>query len=227
MIISDYTKFRKKLFLKDPETTELGQKIVNESIKMIDEIGFLNFNFKKLASRIDSTEASLYRYFENKHKLLFYLINWYWSWVKYNIDFKTANIRSPRNKIKMVIKVICNSIIDDPATEHIDEAILSRIVMVESTKAFTSKNVAKDYDDGLFDAYHEVVGKIAEIILLLNPNYAKPKALSISIIKTAHDQLFFSLYLPEITDLQATETETSQIEDFLEEIIFSAIKKEK
>jgi AcrR family transcriptional regulator len=225
MIISDYTKFGKKLFLKDPETTELGQKIVNESIKLIDEIGFLDFNFKKLASRIDSTEASLYRYFENKHKLLFYLINWYWSWVKYNIDFKTSNIRSPRNKLKMIIKVICNSVIDDPTTEHIDEAILSRIVIVESTKAFTSKKVAEDYHNGLFDAYKGVIGKISETILLLNPNYSSPKALSITLIKTAHDHLFFSSYLPEITDLQLSETVTTEIEDFLENLIFSAIKK--
>jgi AcrR family transcriptional regulator len=93
MIISPIAKTKKKLFLKDPETTDLGKRIIENSIKLIDELGFDSFNFKKLASSIDSTEASIYRYFENKNKLLFYLISWYWSWVKYNIDYKTHTLK--------------------------------------------------------------------------------------------------------------------------------------
>ena len=59
-----------KIFVKDPETSVLGKKIIEHSILLIDEIGFDNFTFKKLGDRIGSNESSLYRYFENKHKLL-------------------------------------------------------------------------------------------------------------------------------------------------------------
>ncbi|MDH5608082.1 MAG: TetR/AcrR family transcriptional regulator, partial [Cyclobacteriaceae bacterium] len=41
---------------------------------MIAQIGFERFNFKKLSTTINSTEASVYRYFKNKHQLLDYLI---------------------------------------------------------------------------------------------------------------------------------------------------------
>jgi len=65
------------LFLKDPQTTELGKKIIRESIQLIKELGFESFTFRKLSVRIESTEASIYRYFENKHRLLVYLVTWY------------------------------------------------------------------------------------------------------------------------------------------------------
>ena len=51
------------LFVKDPETSDLGRKIIQESIVLIDEIGFENFTFKKLGERIGSNESSICRYF--------------------------------------------------------------------------------------------------------------------------------------------------------------------
>jgi len=50
------------IFLKNPETSDLGEKILSGSVEMIFEIGFEQFNFKKLAKKIGSTEASVYRY---------------------------------------------------------------------------------------------------------------------------------------------------------------------
>ena len=58
------------IYLKDPESSELGRKIINHSIALIDELGFEQFTFKKLGVRIASNESSIYRYFENKHMLL-------------------------------------------------------------------------------------------------------------------------------------------------------------
>ena len=68
-----------KLYVKNPETSELGKKIIEQSILLIDEIGFENFTFKKLGEKINSNESSIYRYFESKHKLLLYLSSWYFS----------------------------------------------------------------------------------------------------------------------------------------------------
>ena len=50
------------LFVRDPQETELGRKIIHHGIKLIDELGIEGFNFKRLAEAIDSTEASVYRY---------------------------------------------------------------------------------------------------------------------------------------------------------------------
>ncbi len=69
-------KLNEKLFLRDPQQTKLGRKLIQQSIILIDELGFERYTFKKLAERIQSTEASVYRYFENKHKLMLYLFSW-------------------------------------------------------------------------------------------------------------------------------------------------------
>ena len=87
-------KVNEKLYLKDPESSGLGKKIVEYSIQMINEIGFERFTFKKLGHQIGSNESSIYRYFENKHKLLVYLTSWYWGWMEYQLVFATHSIKS-------------------------------------------------------------------------------------------------------------------------------------
>ena len=77
------------LYIRDPQESELGKKIIQFSIVLIEDIGFEAFTFKKLAQKINSTEASVYRYFENKHILLIYLVSWYWEWLSYLIEIKT------------------------------------------------------------------------------------------------------------------------------------------
>ena len=62
--------------LRNPQGTQLGQRIIEGSIFLIDELGFEQFTFKKLAQSVGTTEASVYRYFASKQKLLLYLINW-------------------------------------------------------------------------------------------------------------------------------------------------------
>ena len=88
-----------KLYVKNPETSELGKKIIEHSIILIDEIGFDYFTFKKLGERIGSNESSIYRYFESKHKLLLYLSSWYWAWIEYRLVFETNNIINPKEKL--------------------------------------------------------------------------------------------------------------------------------
>ncbi|MFT5777237.1 MAG: AcrR family transcriptional regulator, partial [Crocinitomicaceae bacterium] len=59
-----------ELFVRNPDSTELGRKIITNSISLINELGFELFTFKKLGERIGSPESSIYRYFESKHTLL-------------------------------------------------------------------------------------------------------------------------------------------------------------
>ncbi|GIW21951.1 MAG: TetR family transcriptional regulator [Candidatus Sericytochromatia bacterium] len=225
MIISEFAKENKTLYLKDPESTKLGKRILSHSIILIDKYGFENFNFKKLAVAINSTEASIYRYFENKYKLLFYLISWYWSWIKSNIENRILNINDSIEKLKIVIHVIANSGIDDPKTPYINEGILSKIVIAEGIKSYITKNVEKDYKEGLFFAYKKLCELIASIILEVNPEYKYPKALTITLIRAAHKQLFFAEHLPDFTDIKINEDNVTELENFLNELIFSLLKK--
>ena len=95
------------LFLRDPQDTDLGRKIIQYSILLIDELGLESFNFKKLAQKINSTEASIYRYFDNKHTLLVYLTSWYWEWVHYLIEINLMNISDPKQRLKITNRKHC------------------------------------------------------------------------------------------------------------------------
>ncbi len=92
-----------KIYIKDPETSDLGKRIIEHSILLIDEIGFESFTFKKLGSKISSNESSIYRYFESKHKLLLYLTSWYWAWLEYQLVIETFSISNKQEKLEKAI----------------------------------------------------------------------------------------------------------------------------
>lgn len=212
-----------KLYLRDPEQTELGRRIVDFSIKLIDELGFEKFTFKKLATAISSTEASIYRYFENKHKLLLYLVAWYWSWLEYMIDYETHNIKDPKERLKLAIRVLANASTYDPQFSHIDEVALHRIVVSESPKAYLTKEVDGENEEGLFQQYKALVLRISGIILEFRPQYPYPKALVSTAIEASGRQIFFSQHLPILTEIKATDTNSEEIAKYLEHLIFTAL----
>ena len=130
-----------KVFLKDPDSSEIGRKIVNNSILLIDEIGFEEFTFKKLSQEIGSPESSIYRYFENKHLVLFYLITWYWSMLEYLLVFGTDNIELPKERLSKAIELVTESIKQNGGFPYMDEIVLNRIVIAESSKLYHTKEV--------------------------------------------------------------------------------------
>ncbi|PZO33843.1 MAG: TetR family transcriptional regulator [Flavobacteriaceae bacterium] len=189
-----------KIYLKDPQTSKLGRKIVQESIKLIDEVGFDNFTFKKLGERIGSNESSLYRYFENKHKLLVYLSSWYWSWMEYRIVFATANISDPSEKLRQAITLVTEQIKDDTSTDYIDESVLNRIIIAEFTKTFLTKEVDEENKEGFFLIYKQVINRIVAMIIDLNPDFPYPKSLASSIVEGSLHQHFIKDHFKTITD---------------------------
>lgn len=127
------------LYLKEPQDSKLGRKIIQYSIILIDEYGFESFTFKKLAEKINSTEASIYRYFENKHLLLIFLVNWYWEWVSYLITINTMNVEDPRRKLRIIIHSFVSAPKDNPGVEYVNESKLHNIVISEGGKPITPK----------------------------------------------------------------------------------------
>ena len=107
------------IYLKDPASSDLGKKIIQGSIELIYEIGFEAFTFRKLAKAISSTEASVYRYFENKHKLLVYLTSWYWSWLEYRLVFSIANVENPIVRLERAIIIVTKQVEEDGNFAHI------------------------------------------------------------------------------------------------------------
>ncbi|HET6245336.1 MAG: TetR/AcrR family transcriptional regulator [Bacteroidetes bacterium] len=217
-------KLNEKLYLRNPEDSELGRKIIGKSIHLIEEIGFEEFTFKKAAKEINSTEASIYRYFENKHKLLVYLISWYYAWIDYLIDYQTNNIVFAEERLKIIIRIISESYKEDPAISHIDESLLHKIVVAESAKAYLTKLVDKENKAGFFSSYKILNKKIGSVIQEVNTNYPYPNSLASTIIETAHEQLFFGQHLPSLSDIKAEKNQSQNIADFLEHLVFSVLK---
>lgn len=219
-------KVNERVYLKDPESTELGKKIIQESIHLINEIGFECFTFKKLAKSISSTEASVYRYFENKHKLLIYLVSWYWNWMEYKLIFAITNIASPEERLKIAIGKLCQPVAFDDTWMHIDEVALHNIVVAESAKAYLTKEVDTDNKEGFFADYKRLCTIVSNIILEINPNYEYPTALTSTLIETVHEQKYFARHLPTLTELSKSGKGqlTENLIQYLTEMVFRTIQ---
>ena len=160
-----------KIYIKDPETSDLGKRIVENSILLINEIGFESFTFKKLGTQIGSNESSIYRYFESKHKLLQYLSSWYWAWLEYQLVLETFSIANTQEKLEKAIKVITRTVEEDSNFSHINETILYKIIVNESSKSFLTKEVDSENKEGYFEIYKRVITRISEMILAVNKDY--------------------------------------------------------
>jgi AcrR family transcriptional regulator len=188
------------IYVKDPETSELGKKILKESILLINEIGFEEFTFKKLGIKIGSNESSIYRYFENKHKLLVYLSCWYWSWIEYKLVFATANIENSIQKLIKAIAVVTEKIEDDEATDYINESVLNKIIIEEFSKTLQTREVDNENKKGYFIIYKRVINRIIGFVEDVNPDYPFAKSLISSIIEGALHQHFLRDHLKTITN---------------------------
>jgi AcrR family transcriptional regulator len=216
-------KMNEDLYLRNPEHTELGKNIIKHGIQLIHKNGFESFTFKKLAEDIGTTEAGVYRYFENKHRLLLYIVAWYWAWLEFQISFQTNNITDPTIKLKKVINLLATSVEDDESTSYVNESLLHQIVIAEGSKAYLTKQVGDDNKHQFFKPYKDLCAVVAGIILEHNPHYKYSKSLASTIIEMAHFQNFFMNNLPSLTDFGKNKEE-SEIVLFLNDLVFSSLK---
>ena len=217
-------KLNEKLYLRDPQETRLGRSIIQQSILLIDEIGFEQFTFKKLAERISSTEASIYRYFGNKHVLLVYLLCWYWEWTRFQIDYYTNNVQDPVERLKLALRVIVNASVRNASIEFVDEDILHRIVVAEGAKAYHTKEVDKENKEGYFSTYKALAKTLADMIADVNPDFIYPRALSSTLLEMANDQIYFSKHLPTLTDIRISEDNMDQAVTLLQDFAFKMMR---
>lgn len=219
-------KMNPKLYLRDPEQSVLGRRIIEHSISMIHKLGFEDFTFKKLAAETGTTEASIYRYFENKHRLLTYIIAWFWTWLEYQVVYHTNNLTSPKEKIHIIIQLLAFNLKDEITFQHIDKDLLYQIAVTEGSKPYLTKHVNKDNKDRLFKPYKDLCGRIAQVFQEYNPKYKYPRSLSSTLLEMAHYQFFFKHHLPSLTDF-ANEKDDNSIIEFLEHLAFSALDAKK
>ncbi|MDN3688391.1 TetR/AcrR family transcriptional regulator [Cyclobacterium jeungdonense] len=211
-----------EIYLKDPLSSDLGKRILRESPELIESLGMEGFNFKRLSEKVGSTEAAIYRYFENKHKLLLYLTSWYWGWLEHYLVFATANLHDPMAKMKMAIRLL----VEGPVYQnnlYLDIQKLRVLVTEESYKAFLTKEIDTENSNGLFTQFYRFTERIATIISEINPNYAYPKTLVSTLVESTLLHAFFLRHMPKMTE---SGLEGDQKMGFYVDMVFKTLKDE-
>ena len=209
-----------KIYLKDPESSDLGKKILEHSILMINDMGFEGFTFKKLGAEIGSNESSIYRYFENKHKLLLYLTSWYWGWLEYQLVFATNSIANPIEKLQKAIEIVTRTTAEDSSFSHIDEVKLNKIVINEYSKSYLTKEVDHENKEGYFEIYKRLVTRLSEMISDVNQKYPYPASLASTILEGSLHQHFLLDHFSSLTDCQK---HTDQA-DYFKHLVLTLLK---
>ncbi|WP_143961032.1 TetR/AcrR family transcriptional regulator [Litoribacter populi] len=212
------------LYLINPENSALGKKIIVSSIGMIRELGIEDFTFKKLAREIKSNEASIYRYFTNKHNLLVYLISVYWEVLNMKIEFSTEFTVTPKDKLDRVIDILVNIESASPSIKNMDIRSLHEIVLSESAKAYLTKKVDLEDQQGYFKSYEKLVDTISKIFIEVNDEYEFPRALACNLIETTYEQFYFSQHFQTLTEFQNSDSKP-KVKRFLETLMFSVLTK--
>ncbi len=208
-----------KIYIKDPETSELGKRIIESSIILINEIGFESFTFKKLGLKIGSNESSIYRYFESKHKLLLYLSSWYWAWLEYQLVLETFSISDKDKKLIKAVEIVTRTVEEDSNFSHINETLLYRIIVNESSKSFLTKKVDKDNKEGYFEIYKRLINRLQVMIADVKPNYKFAMSLASTILEGGLHQHFLNEHFPSITNCKAGQTPT----DFYQQLVYKTL----
>ncbi len=211
-----------KLYIKDPQGSQYGRNLLNHAVDLLSEIGLENFTFKKLGVRMNSSETSIYRYFENKHLLHLYIQSWYWEWLTYSISINTLNISDPKEKLKKAIASIIYTPHREQLATYVDEENLYRIIVQEGSKSYHSIDVDKENKEGLFLPYKMLTKTIANLIKELNPQHKYPHTLSITVIEMIQDQIYFVEHLPRLSDLKRNKTTLAQLEGIVLDLIFKS-----
>ncbi len=212
-----------KLYAKEPFSSDLGILLVKEGAKLLREMGLELFTFKKLAQKIGSTEAAIYRYFENKHMFLLYLCAWYWTWMEHNLVFSTTNIPDPAERLEIGVRLM----VDGPCfleNEFLDPKLLRELMINESIKGYMTKTVDSEHESGLFDQVLKFGDRLSLIVKELNPEYEFPKTLISTVMEASILQSFNSVHLPEMTEATSKGSERYR---FFHQLVFNAISNGK
>ena len=208
------------LFIRDPLDTPLGKRVVTGAIQLIDEGGFETFTFKKLASEVKTTEASVYRYFANKHQLLSYLVHWYWGWLALRYRLQTTGHYEAVRRLRIALSVLCEGNQRDDSIAHVNEATLHRIVLTHAAKArvkTTEKNLPSPLH-GMQTFADILLGLIKEI----SPTYKNPRALSLAVIGAARQLLRVVETENEMLEPRFSK-DTTEVVNFLEQFVLGMI----
>jgi hypothetical protein len=197
-------KINDTIYIRDPLGTKLGRNLIKHAIVLIYDIGYEQFNFKKLAQSMGSTEASVYRYFENKYQLLVYLVAWYWDFMHFMVCMDIRNISDPKDKLIKAISTLVNSLDSTMTPSYIDQSKLHDVVVENASKVYHNKDVDLLNKEGYYMSYKTIIKTFSEIILEIDNDFEYPVGFATNLIEQSLNYEYYLNHLPSLTDAKAT-----------------------
>lgn len=178
-------KVNDKIYLADPAGSDLGKRILKSGSKLICEEGLDSFNFKKLSKEIKSTEAAIYRYFENKNKLLLYYFAWYWKWIEYNVVFGTQNLPTAKQKLEVILNILSNPPQIGNTFDYIDGDSVFKLMGRDGIRILLTPPESDDEKE-LIKAFKSLCDRVSIVINEVDESYNLPVQLATTIIVSTH-----------------------------------------
>lgn len=204
----------RNLYIKDPLSSNLGLKLLEESARMLGEDGFDAFTLKKLAHNLQTTESSVYRYFDNKHRLLVYHINLYWEWLNQEVQEQCYQKGlQGRKALERAFEIMCFPKANNWPKDGISYECMHKILTHQSVKAYFSSYVDIENKDGAHRALKTLVQRLSEWLHEETPDFEFPKSLINTLLASVMMQPFYAEHLPSLTELPSpnpTDTQTAQ-----------------
>jgi len=202
------------LHLRDPAASAIGGRILSEGLSLMNELGLEVFTFKKLADRAECTEATIYKYFPNKHRLLQYYFQLYWMWLDTHCQQEGRALGDPWERLQGDIRSLCGSWAKDAMAAQLDPKVLRELVIVEGSKSFLHRNVDEDNERKVFQPYKDLCAHIAAEIKACDPKCKHSRTFATTLIEMAHSLEFAMQHLPALTELSA-KGDRKQLGNFL------------
>lgn len=187
------------VFVRDPQNSELGKMLIYKAAKMIGETGIEAFTLLKLAKNTGCTEATVYRYFTGKHQLLYYLMNLYWGYVLFGIEYHIKGEKSDNKRLNRAIDVLLNPNIDNFSSPGTGE-LLRAVAISEGIRIHLRPEVSEEIKEGKLKYYLELVELFENLIHKANPGYSYSKSLAGTLIDASLQQIFYQLHNTPLTD---------------------------
>lgn len=116
--------------------------------------------------------------------------------------FATTNMDSGEKKLEKAIQLLTEEVKEDNSFTFINESTLNKIIIIESSKAYHTREVDTENEKGFYKTYKRVVQRVCDFVLAVNPKFEYPHMLITTIIEGAHHQRYFSDHLPSLTDCE-------------------------
>ncbi len=169
----------------------------------MNELGLEAFTFRKLAERVECTEATIYKYFPNKQRLLQYYFQLYWMWLDTHCQQEGRSLADPWERVQGDIRSLCGLWAEDALAAQLDPVPLRALVIVEGSKSFLHRNVDEDNKLKLFQPYKDLCAHIAAELKACDSRCKHPRSFATTLIEMAHSLEFAMEHLPALTELNA------------------------